>query len=49
VNDEAANQVATAFQQFNKNGNRKVESPAISVPQTLGHLNKIHSDVLKLN
>lgn len=49
VNDDAANQVATAFQQFNKNGNRKVESPAISVPQTLSHLTTIHSDVLKLN
>ncbi len=49
VDDGAANQVATAFQQFNKDGNRKVESPAISVPQTLSHLTTIHSDVLKLN
>lgn len=49
VNDDAANQVATAFQKFNQNGNRKAESPATSVTQTLTHLKKIHTDVLKLN
>lgn len=49
VNDGAANQVATAFQQLNQDGNRRAESPATSVPQTLTYLKKIHSDVLKLN
>jgi hypothetical protein len=49
VDETAANQVATGFQQFNQDGNRKAESPAISVPQMLNHLKKIHTDVLKLN
>lgn len=50
VDQGSANQIATAFQQFNQDGgNRKAESPATSVPQTLTYLKKIHSDVLKLN